>query len=204
MGGTRIGPHGEGDFWSPVSDRPNQWVQLGVWGHCPSTGSGKRKCTSFGQTKQTQMFQGAHKGQQNTCLGHHEVNNGANKDPGWGIDGKRHPFMKYILCCPRGTTAQRFQAGTCSKRGYINQQIDVTSVDHEKSGIMGQYFNFKMSELPGLRCDGLACCCEIALASVARGGARRLGPACARARTCYMYLRRHSPRTHGGAHDGAV
>jgi hypothetical protein len=116
-----------------------------------STPAGPLKCKSFGQTSKTQVFKGKHAGQQNTCLGHHEIDNGAHHNPAWGLDGRRHGFMKYILCCPRGMTAARHKAGSCTKPGYENHQIDVTSVDHEQSGIVGQYFNFQMAELPGLR-----------------------------------------------------
>ena len=54
LGGTK-----SGDMWSPVSDRDNQWVQVGVWGGDPAT----------------------------TCLGHHEIAGGIHGDPAWGQDG---------------------------------------------------------------------------------------------------------------------
>ena len=66
-----------GDMWSPMSDGTNRWVQVGVW----AGNAG------------------------NTCLGHHEIAGGVHGDPAWGMDGSRHGFMTYILCCPLGTAA---------------------------------------------------------------------------------------------------
>ena len=48
IGGTK-----GGDMWAPVSDRANQWVQVGVWGSDAVT----------------------------TCLGHHEIAGGIHGDP---------------------------------------------------------------------------------------------------------------------------
>ena len=73
VGGTK-----GGDMWAPVSDRSNQWVQVGVWGGDATT----------------------------TCLGHHEIAGGIHGDPAWGQDGSRHGFMKHILCCPVGMAAR--------------------------------------------------------------------------------------------------
>jgi hypothetical protein len=73
-GSPPIGGTKPGDMWSPMSDGPNRWVQVGMWS---------------GQAS-------------NTCLGHHQIAGGVHGDPAWGQDGSRHGFMKYILCCPLG------------------------------------------------------------------------------------------------------
>ena len=48
-----IGGRKSGDKWSPISDSPNKWVQVGAW-----AGSNA-----------------------NTCLGHDEIANGVHGDP---------------------------------------------------------------------------------------------------------------------------
>jgi len=63
-------------MWAPLSDGTNKWVQVGVWAGSAS----------------------------NTCLGHWQISNGVHGDPAWGLDGSRHAFMKYILCCPAGAS----------------------------------------------------------------------------------------------------
>jgi Ca2+-binding EF-hand superfamily protein len=75
-GGTLpIGGRKYGVAWSPVSDRPNQWVQVGSWGSSAD----------------------------NTCRGHHEVADGTLGDPAWGVTAGQHSGVGYLLCCSMGT-----------------------------------------------------------------------------------------------------
>lgn len=90
-GSAPVGDRRDGDEWAPTRDQQNWWVQVGVWSGDPV----------------------------NSCVLHHELQDGIYGLPGWGLDVQSYGHQGWVLCCAQtanscahaASTVQALQAG---------------------------------------------------------------------------------------------